>query len=109
MEGDDVPMRSQVAVALIVTLVALSFVGPAFARHPTISGQVIAVDSSAKTLTIKAEFGPMTFTVEKRAGRAWVNLKPGDKVTVMTHSFTSVGPLDGELDWMPSAQTVTKD
>lgn len=102
-------MRSKVAVALVAILVAFSFAGAAFARHPTISGQVIAVDPSAKTLTIKAEFGPMTFTVEERAGRAWVNLKPGDKVTVMTHSFTSVGPMEGEHDWMPSAQAVTKD
>lgn len=102
-------MWRKVAVALVVTLVAFSFSGTAFARHPTISGQVIAVDPSANTLTIKTEFGPMTFAVEERAGRAWVNLKPSDKVTVMTHSFTSVGPLDGELDWMPSAQTVTKD
>lgn len=102
-------MRSKVAVALVAILVAFSFAGVAFARHPTISGQVIAVNPSAKTLTIKAEFGPITFTVEERAGRAWVNLKPGDKVTVMTHSFTSIGPMEGEHDWMPSAQAVTKD
>lgn len=103
-------MRRKVAVALVAIMVAVSFAGAAFARHPTIKGEVIAVNPSAKTLTIKAEFGPMTFTVEERAGRAWANLKPGDKVTVMTHSFTSIGPRDDELhDWMPSAQAITKD
>ncbi len=102
-------MRRKVAAAFVAILVALSFAGVAFARHPTVKGEVISVNPSAKILTIKSEFGPMTFTVEKRAGMAWANLKPGDKVTVMTHSFTSVGPLEGDHLWMPSAQAVTKD
>ncbi len=102
-------MRRKVAAAFVAILVALSFAGVAFAKHPTVKGEVIAVNPSAKTLTIKAQFGPITFTVEERAGRGWVNLKPGDKVTVMTHSFTSIGPMEGEHDWMPSAQAVTKD
>lgn len=102
-------MRNKVAVALVATLVAFSFAGPAFARHPTISGEVIAVDPSAKTLTMKTEFGPMTFMVDEQAGRAWANLKPGDKVTVGTYSFTTEGPRDGEVDWMPTAEAVAKN
>lgn len=102
-------MRKKVAVSLVVTLVTLSFAGVAFARHPTIMGEVISVNPTRNTLTIKDEWGPITFRVEERASRALANLKPGDKATVMTYSFTGVGPLDGELDWMPSAIAATKD
>src|SRR5574337_511054 len=102
-------MRKKVAVPLVATLVTLSFVGVAFARDPTIMGEVISVNPTRNTLTIKAEWGSITFRVEERASRALTNLKPGDKVTVMTYSFTGVGPLEGELDWMPRAHAITKD
>lgn len=102
-------MRKKVVVPLVATLATLSFVGVACARHPTIIGEVISVDPTRNTLTIKDELGPITFRVEERASRTLANLKPGDKATVTTYDFVSVGPLDGELDWMPTANAVTKD
>lgn len=39
-------------VPLVATLVTLSFVGVAFARHPTIMGEVISVNPTRSILTI---------------------------------------------------------
>lgn len=119
-------MSKKVAVGLVATLAVLAFfTGLAFAAGKTITGEVIFVEPSAKTLVIDAQGREMTFRVAEKAARlvghlftgfleeqemtfnevekaaraSAANLKPGDQVTV---SYTEA---DGKL----TAQSVTKD
>lgn len=119
-------MPKKVAIALVASLAALAFfTGLAFAAAKTITGQVVFVEPSAKTLVVDAQGKEMTFRVVEKAARLVgylftsfleeqemtfnevekatrapaANLKPGDKVTV---SYTEA---DGKL----YAQSVTKD
>ncbi len=110
-------MSKKVAVTLVAILAVLAFfTGLAFAAEKTITGEVVSVEPSAKTLVINAQGEEMTFRVAQKAARlvgylftgfleeqqtnfndaekaarALVNLKPGDRVTV---SYTEA---DGEL------------
>lgn len=113
-----------VAIVLIAILIApMIFTGSAFATEKMITGEVVSVEPSTKTLVINAQGKEITFRVVEQAirlisylftgfleeremtlsdmekpARTLANLKPGDKVTV---SYTEV---DGKL----TAQSVTK-
>ncbi len=63
-------MRRKVTVAFVATLVAFSFTGVAFAEHLT--GMVRSADPSANTLTMKTQWGPITFRVEEQAEGFWL-------------------------------------
>ena len=87
---------------LIGAVVGLAFVVPAFAADTAASstepaktatvktmrthrllGEVVAIDASAKTLTVKhGTAKDMVFTAEGSAATALANLKPGDHVKV---------------------------
>jgi len=57
--------------------------GPsASALTQEVSGQVIAVDPAAKTLTVQAGSSPIPFAVPDRMASALLDLRPGDQVTV---------------------------
>lgn len=118
-------MPKKVAVTLVAILATLAFfAGVAFATAKTITGEVVSIEPSAKTLVINAQGKEITFRVAEKAtrlvsylftdfleeqettfsdieksARALANLKPGDKVTV---SYT-------EANGKRYAQSVTKD
>lgn len=110
MEGGepDMPRKAAVtATALIAILLALSNTKAASAGDKTISGEVISIEPSAKTLVIRVQGKEMTFSIDRKAarlisylftgfleeqetvpgdtetvGRALADLAPGDQVTV---------------------------
>ncbi len=53
---------------------------PAKIKHMT--GEVVAVDAKAKTLTVKGKKGDMAFSVDEKAVAKLADVKTGDKVTV---------------------------
>lgn len=53
---------------------------PAKIKHVT--GEVVAVDAKAKTLTVKGKKGDMAFTVDEKAAAKLADVKTGDKVAV---------------------------
>lgn len=95
------------ATALIAILLVLSNTKAASAGDKTISGEVISIEPSAKTLVIRVQGKEMTFSIERKAARlisylftgfleeletvsgdtettrrALADLAPGDQVTV---------------------------
>jgi len=70
------------AVAVVVFVATVFVAGSAFALHVE-TGKVIAVNPSAKTLTIEnAQGEQMTCRVMEKAAKSLANLKPGDEVGV---------------------------
>lgn len=116
------PKKAAVAIVAILATVAF-FTGLALGATKTITGEVVSVEPSTKTLVIEAQGKEMIFRVVEKAARlvsylftgfleeqetafsdmekgarALANLAPGDKVTV---SYTEA---DGTL----YVQSVTK-
>ena len=52
------------------------------AKVKSATGEVVAVDAAAKTLTIKGKKGDMAFSVEEKAAAKLADVKMGDKATV---------------------------
>jgi hypothetical protein len=47
-----------------------------------VTGEVVAVDAAAKTLTVKGKKGDVALSVEEKAAAKLADIKMGDKVTV---------------------------
>ena len=64
---------------------------PAAAKLHHLVGEVVAVDQTAKTVTIKhmvrGKPKQATFTVEEQAASTMADLKPGDRVRVSYHKM----------------------
>ncbi len=54
----------------------------ATAKMKQVTGEVVAVDAAAKTLTVKGKKGDVALTVEEKAASKLADVKVGDKVTV---------------------------
>ncbi len=52
------------------------------AKLKQVTGEVVAVDAAAKTLTVKGKKGEVALTVEEKAAAKLADVKMGDKVTV---------------------------
>ncbi|MCL4476076.1 MAG: hypothetical protein M1508_07615 [Nitrospirae bacterium] len=52
------------------------------AKVKQVTGEVVAVDAAAKTLTVKGKKGEVALTVEEKAAAKLADVKMGDKVTV---------------------------
>jgi ribosomal protein S1 len=52
------------------------------AKVMQVTGEVVAVDAKAKTLTVKGKKGDVALSVEEKAAAKLADIKVGDKVTV---------------------------
>jgi uncharacterized protein YxeA len=100
MKGGD--FMKKVIVLIVSVLFVLSVAGFCFAadqmatpeatpmkaekKAPTkvhqVTGEVVAVDAAAKTLTVKAKKGEVALSVEDKAAAKLADVKVGDKVAV---------------------------